>query len=115
MTAIVQVEFRPSILVLREELLHSLGHPVVSVLGAETARTIDLSDREVGVVVIGHGAPWRERCDLVAYFRETLSVVPIVVLLRHKEEPIGGADFYCPADSPPEWIRTVQQTLVGIQ
>ena len=115
MTAIVQVEFRPSVLSIREDILQSLGHPVVSVLGLKAARNLDLSDRPVGLVVIGHGAPWQARCDLIAHFRETLSGVPIMVLLRRQEKAFGRADFSCPADNPPEWIRTIRQALAGIQ
>ena len=115
MTVIVQVEFRPGVLSIREEILQSLGHPVVSVLGLKAARNLDLSDRPVGLVVIGHGAPWQARCDLIAHFRETLSGVPIMMLLRRQEKPFGRADFSCPADDPPEWIRTIRQALAGIQ
>jgi hypothetical protein len=115
MTAIVQVEFRPSVLSIREDILQSLGHPVVSVLGLKAARNLDLSDRPVGLVVIGHGAPWQARCDLIAHFRETLSGVPIMVLLRSQEKVFDRADFSCRADNPPEWIRTIRQALAGIQ
>ena len=34
MTTIVQIEFRESLLSIRDEILQSLGHPVVSVLGS---------------------------------------------------------------------------------
>jgi hypothetical protein len=115
MTAIVQVEFRPSVLSIREDILQSLGHPVVSVLGLQAARSFDLSDRPVGVVVIGHGASWQERRDLISHFRKTLSGVPILALLRHQEEAFGSADFSCPADNPAQWIRIVRQALTGIQ
>jgi len=33
MTAIVQIEFRESLLSIRDEILQSLGHPVISALG----------------------------------------------------------------------------------
>jgi hypothetical protein len=45
MTAIVQVEYRPSLLSIREDIIQSLGRPVVSVLGSWAARDLDLSDR----------------------------------------------------------------------
>ena len=115
MTAIVQVEFRPSILSIREDILQSLGHPVVSVLGLQAARSLNLSDGLVGVIVIGHGAPWQERRDLIAHFRETLFGVSILALLRRQEEAFSSADFSCPADNPPEWVRIVRQALAGIQ
>jgi len=72
MTAIVQLEFRESLLSIRDEILQSLGHPVISALGSRAARNLDLSHEPVGVVLIGHGAPWKERCNLAAHFRETL-------------------------------------------
>ena len=115
MTVIVQVEFRPSVLSIREDILQSLGHPVVSVLGLQAARSLDLSGRLVGVIVIGHGASWQERRDLIAHFRETLFGVPILALLRRHEEALGEADFSCRADDPPQWIRMVRQALAGIQ
>ena len=86
MTTIVQVEFCPSLLAIRDEILQSLGHPVVSVLGSQAARNLALSDASVGVVVIGHGAPRRERLALIAHFREALPGVPIVVLLRRRDK-----------------------------
>ena len=43
------------------------------------------------------------------------SGVPILALLRRQEEVFGGADFSCPADNPPQWIRTIRQALAGIQ
>ena len=115
MTAIVQVEYRPSLLSIREDILQCLGHPVVSVLGSRAARNLDLSDRAVGVVMIGHGAPWQERVGLIAHFRETMPAVPIVALLRRHDKVFSRADFNCPADNPPQWIRMIRQALGGIQ
>jgi hypothetical protein len=57
MTTILQVEFRESLLSIRDEILQSLGHPVVSALGSRAARNLDLSHESAGVVLIGHGAP----------------------------------------------------------
>ena len=114
MTTIVQVEFRESLLSIRDEILQSLGHPVISALGSRAARKLDLSHESVGVVLIGHGAPWEERCNLATYFRETLPGVPIVVSLRRRDKDVNGADYNCPADNPPLWVRTVSQALAGI-
>ena len=69
MTIIVQIEFRDSVLSIRGEILQSLGHPVISALGSRTARNLNLAHESVGVVLIGHGTPWEERCNLVAHFR----------------------------------------------
>ena len=115
MRTIVQVEFRPSILSIRHEIPQPLGHPLVSVLGLEAVRSLNLSNRRVGVVVIGHGASSRQRHDLISHFRDSLSGVSILALLRRQEEACGSADFNCLADNPPKWIRTVRQTLAGIQ
>jgi hypothetical protein len=114
MTTIVQVEFRESLLSIRDEILQSLGHPVVSVLGSRAARDLDLSDESIGVILIGHGAPWEERCYLAAHFRETLPGVPIVASLRRQDKDVTGADYNLPADNPPLWVRTVRQALTGV-
>ena len=114
MTTIVQVEFGESLLSIRDEILQSLGHPVISALGSRAARNLDLSHESVGVVLIGHGAPWEERCNLAAHFRETLPGVPIVASLRRQDKALTGADYNLPADNPPLWVSTVRQALVGI-
>ena len=115
MTTIVQVEYRPSLLSIREEVLQFLGHPIVSVLGSRAAQKLDLSDCTVGAVVIGHGAPWQERSDLIAHFKKTLPGVPIVASLRQSDKPFSKADYNCPADDPPLWVRTVTQALAGTE
>jgi hypothetical protein len=43
MTTIAQIEFRESLLSIRDEILQSLGHPVISALGSPAARNLDLS------------------------------------------------------------------------
>jgi hypothetical protein len=57
MTTIVQVEFRESLSSIRDEILQSLGHPLVSVLGSRAARNLDLSHQSIGVILVRHGAP----------------------------------------------------------
>jgi hypothetical protein len=114
MTTIVQVEYRLSLLSIREEILQSLGHPVVSVISSRAARNLDLSHSDIGAVVIGHGAPWQERNDLIAHFTETLPGVPIVASLRRSDKPFRKADYNCPADDPPLWVRTVTRALSAI-
>ena len=114
MTTIVQVEFRESLLSVREEILQSLGHPVISAFGSRAARNLDLSHESVGVVLIGHGAPWEERCELAAYFRKSLPRVPIVASLRQRDKDLTGAHYNLRADDPPLWVSTVRQALVGI-
>jgi hypothetical protein len=84
------------------------------VLGSEAARALDLMDTKVGVVVIGHGAPWQERYDLITHFKEALPGVPLLVSLRSRDEPFEKADYNCPADNPALWVRTVAQALQGI-
>ena len=47
MTTIVQIEFREGLLSICDEILQSLGHPVVSALGSRAARNLDLSHETV--------------------------------------------------------------------
>lgn len=107
MTTIVQVEFRESLLSVRDEILQSLGHPVISALGSRAARNLDLSHESVGVVLIGHGATWEERCDLVAHFRTTLPGVPIVASLRQRDKDVIGADYNLRADRPSQESNSI--------
>jgi len=114
MTTIVQVEFRESLLSDRDEILQSLGHPMISAPGSRAARDLDLSHESVGVVLIGHGAPWEELCDLAAHFRKTLPGVPIVACLRQRDHDLIGTDYRLRADDPPLWVSAVRQVLAGI-
>jgi hypothetical protein len=114
MTTRVQVEFRESLLLVRDEVLQSLGHPVISALGSRAARNLNLSHESIGVVLIGRGAPWEERCNLAAHFRKTLPGVPIVASLGHRNQDLIGADYNLRADDPPLWVSTVRQALAGI-
>jgi hypothetical protein len=111
MKTILQIEYRHSILQLREEILQGLGHPITSVLGNPAARRLDLDD-SIGVVVIGHGAPWQQRLELIEYFRATLPLVPVVALLRRTDVPFQNSTYNCPADNPVAWVRTVANALV---
>jgi hypothetical protein len=111
MKTAVQVEFSPSLLVERAAVLKRNGYRVISALGFSDARSLGVLDTAIGVVVIGHGAPWLERDGLVAHFREVLPGVPIIALLRSNDDPFTDADFNCPADNPPLWERTVTQAL----
>jgi len=115
MTSIILVEFRPGLLEIRRELLESLGHPILSALGLSAARGIDLSTVFPGVFIIGHRAPRNERRSLIAYFRQAASSVPILVLLSRTDDNFYEADYNCPADDPPQWIRAVSLALGGIQ
>jgi len=49
MRTIVQVEYRPGLLAIREEILQFLGNPVVSVFGSEAAKQLDLLDKNIGL------------------------------------------------------------------
>jgi DNA-binding NarL/FixJ family response regulator len=109
--SIVQIEFRTSLMTVREEILQSLGHPVVSALGSNPAKALDLSAETVGVISIGHGAPWQERLELIRYFKQRLPTVPVVVLLRQRDNQFSEADYNCPADNPPQWVRLIIQAL----
>ena len=69
MQTILQVEFSRSLVLIREEILTLLGCKVISVIGSENARNLDLGKNQLNVIVIGHGAPWDEREQLIKYFR----------------------------------------------
>jgi hypothetical protein len=92
----------------------SLVHPGVSALGSRAARNLDLSHESVGVVLIGHGVPWEERCALAAHFRKTLPGVPIVASLRQCDKDLTGADYNLRVGDPPLWVSPVRQALAGI-
>lgn len=116
MRTIVQVEYRSGLLTVREEILQFLGHPVVSVFGSQAARRLDLSDKDVGVVLIGHGAAWEERSQLIAHFKQTLPGIPVIASLRRSDEPFCHADFNCPADNPPDgYVRSDKHSPESIE
>jgi len=115
MTSIVQVEYRLSLLSIRQEILASLGHPVISVVGSRAARNLDLSNRSPGVIVIGHGASRQERQGLINHFRQAVPGVPLVALLRSRDDDFSDVDYNCRADDPPLWVRTITQALAGIE
>ena len=111
MKTVLQIEFSPSLLAERAAVLERNGYRVISAFGSSDARSLGVLDPAIGVVVIGHGAPWLERVGLVTRFREVLPGIPIVALLRSKDDPFADADFNCRADNPPLWERTVAQAL----
>ncbi|HET9306124.1 MAG TPA: hypothetical protein VFO46_08875 [Candidatus Sulfotelmatobacter sp.] len=87
---------------------------MISVLGSQAARRLDLANNNVGVILIGHGAPWQDRSQLIAHFKELLPTTPVIASLRQADQPFSNADFNCPADNPPEGVRLVTQALAGI-
>jgi hypothetical protein len=113
METVLQIEYSPGLLSERTSILEPLGYAVVSVLGFSAALDYDLSKKPIGVIVIGHGASWIERRELISHFREALPGVPIVALLRKREVGFTEADYNCPGDNPPLWIRTVTRAMAG--
>ena len=87
---------------------------MISVFGSQAARQLDLANNDVGVILVGHGAPWEERSQLIAHFKELLPTTPVIASLRQAERPFSNAEFNCPADNPPEWVRVIKQALSGI-
>lgn len=112
MRTIVQVEYRSGLLSLREEILQFLRCPIISVFGSQAAKQLDLSNNDVGVILIGHGSPWEERSK---HFKQALPMTPVIASLRQSDKPFQNADYNCPADNPPEWVRSVTQALAGIE
>jgi len=41
--------------------------------------------------------------------------VPLVALLRSRDDDFNTVDYNCRADDPPLWVRTVTQALAGIE
>jgi hypothetical protein len=82
--------------------------------GLQAARNLDLSNNDVGVILIGHGAPWEERSQLIAHFKRSRPGIPVIASLRQSDEPFSNADFNCRTDSPPEWVRLLRQALAGL-
>jgi hypothetical protein len=115
MKMILQVEYSPSLLAAREEVLKPLGCSVKSILGSRAARDRDLRGQPVGVIIIGHGAPWEERRELIRYFQEALPRVPSIALLRRSDKAFSEAAYNCRADDPPLWVKTVSQALASVQ
>jgi hypothetical protein len=113
MGTVLQIEYSASLLSLRRSILEPLGYDVISVLGFSDALNLNLLRHPIGVIVIGHGASWVDRQELICHFREALPGVPIVALLRKSDLGFDGADYNCPGNNPPLWIRTVIGTLAG--
>ncbi len=113
MQTILQVEFSPSLALIREEILTSLGYEVTSVIGSVNARNLDLVKRELNIIIVGHGAPWGEREQLIKYFSEALPEVPIVALLRMRDAGFSRAAFSIRADNPQHWMRAINQVSEG--
>ena len=109
MQTILQVEFSPSLALIREEILTSLGYEVISVIGSVNARNLDLVKRELNVIIIGHGSPWDEREQLIKYFGEALPGVPIVALLRMRDANFSKVAFSIRADNPQNWVRVINR------
>ena len=65
--------------------------------------------------MIGHGASRKERQDLIHHFRQSVPGVPIVALLRDRDDDLSAVDYNCRADDPSLWVRTVTQALAGIE
>ena len=109
MKTVLQIEFSPGILEDREVILRRSGCRVMSVMGSDEAQAFDPVAHDVGVVVIGQGAPREDRQRLVSFFREKVLAITIVCLLRYTDQSFREADFNVPADNPALWERTVVQ------
>ena len=81
MTSVVVVEYRVRLLSIRQELLQSLGHPIIAVHGSSAAAALDLSLSRPGVIVIGHRDSLDSREALIRHFRNTVPKVPSGVSL----------------------------------
>lgn len=107
MKTILQIEFTPGLLEDRSAILRRCGCRVMSVLGCTEAQAYNLAANDLGVVVIGHGAPREQRQQLVSLFREKVLDITIVCLLRYADTLFGEAHFNVPSDNPALWETTV--------
>jgi hypothetical protein len=109
---ILQIEYRESILLTRENILRSEGFTVDSILGTDPNWKSRLSKSDdYGVVVIGYGASWFDRRDLIAFFCAFFPKVPLVALLRRTEQPFHDASHNTQADDPVLWLKTIRKAL----
>ena len=109
--AVLQIDYSPSLLSLRRSILERAGYGVISLLGTADALAPSLRRQSIAVIVIGHGASWYDRQAMISHFCDSLPDVPIISLLRKRDLGFNGADFNCPGDNPPLWLRTVAQAL----
>ena len=115
MNSVLLVEYSSRLGAIRTEILESLGYPIHSVAGSQGVANCNLEHCSIGVIVIGHGAPWEERREVIKHFQKRLPGVPIVALLRRADGEFSEATFNCPADNPPQWIRMVRQAVEGVR
>jgi len=115
MGAILQIEHSPSLLSARRSILEPLGYDVISVLGFSDAFDSSLLRQPIAAIVIGHRAPRADRLKLILHFHTNLPGVPIVALLGRLDLVFTEADYNCPGDDPPLWVRTVAQALLAGQ
>jgi CheY-like chemotaxis protein len=113
MTSILQVEYRLTLLSVREKILQSLGHPVVSALGSRAARNLVFSSSQVGRGdrTWSGSARTTRACRS---FSKSLAWSCHRDAIRPPRPGLIQADVNCPADDPPQWVRTVSQALAGI-
>jgi hypothetical protein len=114
MTSIVLVEYKSSLLEIRQQILEFLGHPIIAVQGTSAALRLDLAGVSAGVIIVAHRASREERVGLIRHFRRTAGGIPIIALMGRDDFTFTDADYNCPADQPDLWIKTVQTALAGI-
>jgi DNA-binding NarL/FixJ family response regulator len=115
MNWILLVEFSYSLAAIRAEILEPLGRAIKVVVGSTNAVNCKVESRSISLIIIGHGAPWAERRELIKCLQQRMPGVPIVALLRKSDSDFPEVTFNCPADNPPKWINMVRQALGGIQ
>ena len=106
-TKVILVEFSPSLLSIRAELLERQNYEVVSVLGSEETSERQLDISGISAVIVGHGLSWDQRKELIGLVNAISPNTPIIALLRRSDSPFPQTAFNCPADDPPLWLTTV--------
>jgi DNA-binding NarL/FixJ family response regulator len=106
---VILIEFSPSLLSIRTDILERQNYEVLGVLGSEESWERQLASPGISALILGHGSPWEHRRDLIERLNSINPDTPIVTLLRRSDSPFPQTAFNCPADNPPLWLTTVDR------
>jgi DNA-binding NtrC family response regulator len=108
--SVLNVNYDPGLLDIREQLVSRLGYEVVSVLGSAAARRT-AKTRHFDLVIIGHAAPDEERRRLAQWLKSNLPGVPVLALCPAPFQGVDYGDYQADAHNPDAWLALVQEVL----